>query len=193
MKPGELSNLFLKFCEGDLAAFEALYFHFFPAFIKYGRSLGFSKTASEDQVQNLFIWLWKNRSRLAGTEQIDAYLYTAFRNNLLSQKRKSNRRRQIIQLLEQAEEAYIPAAPALGPTGRSEILLKLLNELPNKQREVIFLRYYEEKSIEQIAQIMSISPQIVRNYAYRAISKLRRHAHQLKHILQPLILMYFIA
>lgn len=189
MKQRDLASLFQQFREGDMEAYKTLYYHFFPAFIKYGSSMGFSEVASEDQVQELFIWLWKNRTQLIPSDNIESYIYAAFRNNLLNQKRINSRRKQIIQSLDRTKKDRVSQTPALEQGENSEILSRLLDELPQQQREVIYLRYYEEKSIAQISEIMSLAPQIVSNYAYRALIKLRRHSQELKHLLYPLIAM----
>ena len=51
--------------------------------------------------------------------------------------------------------------------------MKILNALPPNQKEVIYLRNYVNMSYREIAQVMDLSEQVVRNYGYRAIQKLR--------------------
>jgi DNA-directed RNA polymerase specialized sigma24 family protein len=40
-------------------------------------------------------------------------------------------------------------------------------------KQIIYLRYYEGMAFDDIAEIMSIKPQVAQNFAYRALKKLR--------------------
>ena len=60
-------------------------------------------------------------------------------------------------------------------TQNKAIVLKLLNELPPRQREIIYLKYYHNLSIQEIADVFSISYQVVANHLYRALKKLRNN------------------
>src|SRR5207237_5208794 len=53
-------------------------------------------------------------------------------------------------------------------------LIFLLNSLPKRQREVLYLRFYEDLSLTEIAQLMDLSYQSVMNYTQRALSNIRQ-------------------
>jgi RNA polymerase sigma-70 factor (ECF subfamily) len=57
---------------------------------------------------------------------------------------------------------------------RSEYLRAAMAELPDHQREILYLRYYEEMSYKDICQILDINHQVARNYASRAIKQLKK-------------------
>ena len=50
----------------------------------------------------------------------------------------------------------------------------LLNELPKRQKEVIYLHYFEEMDYAQIAEVMGIHYQSVLNLTQKALQKLRQ-------------------
>jgi RNA polymerase sigma factor (sigma-70 family) len=52
-------------------------------------------------------------------------------------------------------------------------LASLLNELPARQKEAIYLRYYEDMEYKQIAEIMNVNYQSVLNLIQKALNKLR--------------------
>jgi RNA polymerase sigma factor (sigma-70 family) len=54
-------------------------------------------------------------------------------------------------------------------------LNNLLNQLPPKQKEVIYLKFYKGLSNEQISQILNINYQSVKNHVYRSIVMLRSY------------------
>ena len=52
-------------------------------------------------------------------------------------------------------------------------ITELLNQLPKRQKEVIYLHYFEDMDYNQIAEIMSINYQSVLNLTQKALQKLR--------------------
>ena len=57
-------------------------------------------------------------------------------------------------------------------------LSQVLNKLTKREREVIYLKFYQEMDYEQIAALMSINYQSVRNLIHTAISQLKKAWHQ---------------
>jgi RNA polymerase sigma-70 factor (ECF subfamily) len=69
-------------------------------------------------------------------------------------------------------------ADAVDEGGRAEFWLwldSLARALPDRQREVVFLRYQRDLSDEEIGEILGLSASGVRTLASRAIAALRRH------------------
>lgn len=54
-----------------------------------------------------------------------------------------------------------------------QLVSQLLEALPEKQKEVLYLRNYVNMSYKEIATVMDLSEQVVRNYGYRALQKLK--------------------
>ena len=52
-------------------------------------------------------------------------------------------------------------------------LITTLNQLTTKQRELVFLRFYQELSYKQIAELLSVNEQSVKNSMQRIIKKMR--------------------
>jgi DNA-directed RNA polymerase specialized sigma24 family protein len=76
-----------------------------------------------------------------------------------------------------------PGAPAVpGPVtdaGDRAELWRLVAGLPRQQRAVIVLRYYEDLSDQEIADVLGCRPSTVRSYATRALAALRVEAGEL--------------
>ena len=68
-----------------------------------------------------------------------------------------------------------------------EIVEDLLNTLTDRQREAIYLRYMQNLSYEEIAELLDISPGSVRKLVYRAIMCLREESRKLGN---PLTLLF---
>ena len=65
------------------------------------------------------------------------------------------------------------AAPAPPDPGRDDALWQLVRQLPPRQRAVLVLRYYEELTDSEIAEVLGCRAGTVRGYASRALAALR--------------------
>jgi RNA polymerase sigma factor (sigma-70 family) len=66
-------------------------------------------------------------------------------------------------------------------------VVKAINQLPEKQKEVIYLHFFENLSYNEIAGIMKINIQSVKNNAQRAYSDLRQFLNNLSKMLISLV------
>jgi RNA polymerase sigma-70 factor (sigma-E family) len=127
---------------------------------------------AEDMVQETLgrmYALWRRNSRFAGVSRIDnpaAYAHTVLvRTFLAHQRRRSSSERPIAELPDTADRE---ADPELRLT-----LLAALARLEPRDRAVLLLRYWEDLSTEQTAEVLRISPGAVRAQSFRARARLR--------------------
>ena len=137
--------------------------------------------AAEDVVQDAFCGLYRNWSRLA--DQAKALPYV--RSSVLNGCRTALRRRPVARLAGGpgdggAEPAALIAAAvasaeaAVLSVERRREVMTALRALPDRQREVLVLRFYLDLPDTDIARDMGISPSTVRSTAYRALAALGR-------------------
>lgn len=69
-------------------------------------------------------------------------------------------------------EAAAEAAVSLPEVGESPVL-QAVQALPEKYRRAVYLRYYEEYAVEEIAELMGCKPSQVSTYLYRGKAKLK--------------------
>jgi RNA polymerase sigma-70 factor (sigma-E family) len=140
------------------------------------------RTAAEDVVQDAFCGLYRHWSRLA--DQAKALPYV--RSSVLNGCRSALRRRRPVARLTGgpggggAEPAALIAAAmasaeaAVLSAERRREVMTALRALPDRQREVLVLRFYLDLPDTDIARDMGISPSTVRSTAYRALAALGR-------------------
>jgi RNA polymerase sigma-70 factor (ECF subfamily) len=88
-KPVPLSELQGRVARNDETAFTQVYLHFAKRLIHFAVSLVRSKETAEELVEDVFVKLWANRSRINEIDNLTVYLYVAVKNkslNILSQK-----------------------------------------------------------------------------------------------------------
>ena len=177
-----LSDIHKGIISGDQSAFKKLYEIYFERLKFYGKSISpqLSMVTIEDEVQNLFLWMASNNYKLVRVTNFEVYLFSSFKKNVIRCSKKQRNKRIIrfeettskieVSTVISSEDAVIKKEE---DKENSDFIDCALKELAPKQREVVFLRFYVGMSFSEIADTVQLSEQIVRNYAYRSIKKIR--------------------
>lgn len=172
------SQDWLRFQAGDEAAYEKLYQHFFDALYNYGYRFTRDNTLIEDAIHDLFLRLWKNRKTLKRPPDIKNYIYKAFRHAMIDKLSQRARTSAIdthdlpaftLEITREVEMMQKEQAEAL----RHKINAILARLTPH-QREAIFLRYYENLSYPEIADMLNLTQKATYKLVGRAIAALRK-------------------
>lgn len=133
-----------------------------------------------DVVQETFVKAFESASGWNGSAEVAPWLTRIAVNQAIDRYRRERRRRQSFEPLAEgdhheslAAEGPSPERAALGQQVGVRIAAAL-GGLPEKQRAVIVLRHYEEKSLEEIAEILGLRLGTVKSTLHRAIHELRR-------------------
>lgn len=167
-----------RFKNGDVKALEGIYRSHIKSLINYGLRVTPDLNLVKDSIQDLFIELWRNRENLADTDQPKYYLFRALRNKLsraaTQQSFISEAEMQLSSndLLTNPIELEILAREQEIQTRKT--LQQLLDKLPRRQQEVIYLRFYHNFPYEIIASTMNMNYQSVLNLVQRALKTLRQ-------------------
>lgn len=129
---------------------------------------------AEDIVQDTMIKVWKNRESLSDVVSIEAYCLTVCRN--LSIDRSQKKEAQTAELKEAygQSDGAMTADEKLAHDEKLQVIRRLFDQLPEKQRTVMQLRDIEGKSYKEIAQIMNLSEEDVKVTLFRARRKIRK-------------------
>jgi len=171
------SNWWSLFLQGDKHAFSEIFLSFHDDLIRYGIKLTRDPETVNDCIQNLFLKLWKNRYNLKQVKEIKPYLFRSLRNHIID---TLELKRQNIPIDHDIEELFIVEFTAedfiiASQTEKEthERVIKLLNQLTSHQRHAIYLRYFEDMEFENIAQIMNMQVQSIRNLISRGLLVMR--------------------
>jgi RNA polymerase sigma-70 factor (sigma-E family) len=123
---------------------------------------------AEEVVQDAFVAVHARWSRLRDPDRALAYL----RQAVVNRSRSALRHRAVVA----RHAASVRAVDATDPTpetDRREAVLKAMRALPDRQREVLALRYYLDLSEADIADALGISRGAVKSHASRGSATLR--------------------
>ncbi|MEV6107742.1 SigE family RNA polymerase sigma factor [Streptomyces sp. NPDC051940] len=121
---------------------------------------------AEDLVQTSLAKVYASWVRVRGADNRDAYVRTVLVRTHISARRRR-------QSGEQPVAAVPDAAAATGDPALRVALLQALAGLPPKDRAVLVLRFWEDRSVEQTAADLGLRPGTVRNRTGTALAKLR--------------------
>lgn len=133
------------------------------------------KQLLEDAIQELFIELWQAKSQTS-VVSVKAYLLKSLKYKLLKIIRQNNH----AQLINDNEHSYFEWShenfmiAQQDDEERRQQVLMAISHLSNRQKEIIYLKYYQNLSYEEVSDIMNINYQVARNLLCQAIKTLKK-------------------
>ena len=124
---------------------------------------------AEDIVQDTLMKVWNKRDDWDQIDNIEAYALTITRHLALDKLKRADSRITSIDATEVSESAQVNNPyNRIIDSDRLQLVKKLMDELPEKQRSCMQLRDFEGKTYREIAAIMSISEEQVKVNIFRA-------------------------
>jgi RNA polymerase sigma factor (sigma-70 family) len=169
-------NNWQKFLDGDREALGNIFRRYFPDLVAYGMKIIPSDDVVKDHIQELFARLWEKRSRLGAVQNVKVYLLISLKNDLLQTGRKTrydplNRTTEDSQFVISFEDFLIEKEQEVA---LAKQVASCLEKLTARQREVIYLRFYHNLDFLQLAEILEMNVQSVRNLLFRSLEKIRK-------------------
>ena len=161
------AELAVAFRNGDDGAFTILYDRYKRALFVFGSRMLGDGDAACDLVQEVFLRVFRNRTRIERPERIRAWLFTVARNQCISTMRKERRGTP----LENAPEEAMAVGPE--PSGIEDeqdarLVRTALAAVKDEYREVLVLREYQGLSYAEIAGITGTTEEAVRSRLFKA-------------------------
>jgi RNA polymerase sigma factor (sigma-70 family) len=185
------AQLWEAFRAGEARALSALFETYYDALYHYGLKLTGDEELVKDCIQNLFQKLWRRREGLRAVQVVKAYLFKALRRHLGDETKLLRRHRHLLPAYTDSFEVTYSHEEFLiaqqGDAEQSVKLLAALNQLSKRQREALYLKFFDGFSYERIAEVMSLNTQSVRNLVFNALRTLR------KVLVTALVLLFMLA
>jgi RNA polymerase sigma factor (sigma-70 family) len=178
-----LLDLWQQSKAGDSVAFCHLADKLYRTLFNYATSFTSDRDYIKDAIQELLIHIWEKRQTI-NIQFVTIYFLKSLRNQLLQEFRRNKRPFLGIDEIEeitdnQTIETEIEESEAYSESQRR--VKNAINELPKRQKEAIFLKFYEGLENEQIADLMQVNRQSVANLLFRAISTLKNQIPFISH------------
>ncbi len=164
--------LLLQLNEGSRDAFDVLYDKYWKQVFNAAYKRVNDKDIAQDIAQDVFVQLWIRGTKTL-IENLPAYLFVAARNGVFKRMEKEGRYADLPDTVEQLENPLDRADSNVLHQEFLNAFNKLIDTLPEQQRVIFKLRFFESLSSSQIADQLQISPKTVRNQIGKALATLR--------------------
>ena len=174
-------QLWSDFKAGNHDAYTTIIQRYFKPMFIYAVRLSKDQDFVKDCIQDVFYNLWKRRENISHAESVKSYLFTAIRFRIYREQKKWNNFDELND--DYAFDAEINIEIKLIEDQNTiELKRKLetvLNNMPPRQKEILYLRFYENMDHGRIAQIMGLNQQVVYNLLHKSLMRLRKDWHVL--------------
>lgn len=141
------------------------------AAVRLAYSITLDRHVAEDLAQDAFVRLWPKWPRVRD-ENPHAYLrQVVVRCCLSAMRRRSWRELTTASLPERPDHS---SSHSMSGLADRDVLVRALGGLPPRQRAVLVLRYAEDMSEEEVADVLGCSTGSVKTHASRGTAKLRK-------------------
>lgn len=164
--------------QGDIRAADELIEMFYPDILRYCLWHAPDRSLAEDAVQETFLKAIRYFDRYAHRGRFKAFLYRIAANTCIDLQRK---KRQPELSLEEAEMDLPYLDPAFESIHSDMIIRQLVNSLPESQREIVLLRFGQDLTLREIADVTNLPLRTVQTRLRAALKRLRKegaHVYQ---------------
>lgn len=168
-------TLWNDFRSGSKEAFEYLYRNYVSVLYNYGFKICQDKMLTKDAIQEVFLALLSKYDKVNLTNAIKFYLFKSLRIEIFKKLKAEQRFTDLLSVdvdfnMEySAEDKMIEDEITMI---RIRELAQVIEVLPRRQKECIYLRFYEGMTYQEISDIMGIEVSSVYKMLYKAIEKL---------------------
>ena len=163
---------------GDEEAFSSLFERYYSTLVNYGKTLMTGEDRVKDCVQDVFVNIWTYRYKLNEAIVVKAYLLSSVRKRIA----RLHHREHIFSNIKNVDSLEFLFDFSIEDrliadeitAKKVEQLNKSINQLSDRQKEAIYLRYHQGLSVEQVAEVLNLNYQSTKNLLHRAILQLRK-------------------
>ncbi len=134
-----------------------------------------SSDEAEDATQELYFKLWKNKSKIEGYDNVEAYAMMMTKNYCLDQLKSKRASNMTLVHSNYKDESSSTLETNVEFKDSASIIKRMMNDLPEKQRTIIQLRDVENYEYHEIGEIMNMEPTAIRVALSRARKTLREN------------------
>lgn len=186
IEPLDAPVLLARARQGDAAAFRQLAQPLEARLLRQAVALCRDPSAAEDLVSETLLQAWKSLANFNETCRLSTWLYAILLHRYQKSLRAARSRPRPLASLPLADaqrhrEAHeglpsgdVSPSEAIAQEEEAAEIRSAVESLPEKHRQVILLRFFEDASLEEIATVLDCSVGTVKSRLHHALEKLRR-------------------
>lgn len=170
------NELFCLISAGDEPAFTEIFKRYDKRIFPFAMKIVKSEMLAEEITQEIFVKLWKNRSRLADIDHPQSYIFTICSNLAMDYIRKQLNQRKLLNKLQLSSgwEGKNFTDDTVIYRDYKSMVDRAVEKLPDRQKQVYHLNIRQGMNHEEIASLLHLSPYTVRNHLAEAQRSIRQ-------------------
>jgi RNA polymerase sigma-70 factor (ECF subfamily) len=160
--------------KGDETAFRSLFEKYWQDLFQHAYKRLRSKEDASDIVQEVFLALWNNVQQVEIEDSLGAYLFVSLRNKIFNHYEKQSVRLKYLltQPFHPVQSEELIWSNITSKELRSVVACEVAR-MPAKMKEIYLLSREQQLSISDIAELLLLAPQTVKNQLHRALERIR--------------------
>lgn len=163
-----------RFQAGDDDALTQLYREYSHQMYSYGQRISNDIGLVNDCIRDVFLQLIDRRKNIEITSGIQVYLFKSLRNKLIEEFRSNGR----IEFISRKRCDFEPNTEQILNRSNSEGDIKarlgrLMEVLPQRQKEILYLKFTENMNLDEIAELLQIDNASACKLLYRSIKAMK--------------------
>ncbi|RAJ06644.1 RNA polymerase sigma-70 factor (ECF subfamily) [Chitinophaga skermanii] len=171
-------NAWTRLRGGEEQALFELYKSHYNYLYKCGLKISADADLTTELINQVFMTIWEKRNSLPELQNPKAYLLTTLKNKILKTWEQRKRYQAMLEStglqMEQFQHSIEEHMLQMQlEADKKQQVLSAIEQLSPRQKELVYLRFYQELSYEQIAERTSLSPRTIYNNIYEALKSLK--------------------
>ncbi|MEN6569359.1 MAG: RNA polymerase sigma-70 factor [Rikenellaceae bacterium] len=159
--------------DGDIDAFEQLFKSSYMSLLYYSISITGSKEISEEIIQELFYYIWKERDKLQIMSSLKGYLYKSVKNRSIQHLNSKCLNIQIESPLEVERTTGVDGESIMELKDLENVILKSMEMMPIRRAQIFRMHRFDKMSYSEIAEKLSLSIKTIEAEMGKALKTLR--------------------
>lgn len=177
-----LQQIVRNISQGDENSFEELFRLFSKKIYNISKKLSLNHEEAEEIVQEVFLYIWKNRQKLDPDLSLNAYMIAIIRSLIIKKNRKDARFFAFQQYQIPLIESHSSHSPQddLIYSEFHRLSMDIIEKLPPAQKQAFKMKHLENRSYEEIAVKLNVSQRTVENQVFRATKWVKKRLEVLE-------------
>jgi RNA polymerase sigma-70 factor (ECF subfamily) len=168
-------ELLLLLASGDEGSFNTIYFKYSPRLLPMLNKMLKSSELAEEVLQDVFITLWDNRSKICPDKCFRSYILCIAANKCYDYFRKVARDRKLYLTISQAQSRASDSDQVVIDREKIGHLYQIIELLPKKRRAIFRLCKVDGKSYIEVSKQLGISLSTISDHIVKANLFIRSH------------------
>ena len=171
----DLDRILIELAKDNDSSLEELFNYYYPRLYNFSKSFLKLEDGIDDILQEVFVKIWQNKKNISSSATFNSYIFTITRNLLLNELRSrlnSQNIKEEVQKLSTLSE--YSSMEQMEYSELKEKVDHIIDELPERQKEIFILSRTEGLSHKEIAEKLGIKTKTVEYHIAISIKELKR-------------------